>query len=52
MQTDEAYVFVGYDSRDDGRARFTAHGAIADSSVPQDAPNRQSIEARALVFWD
>ena len=52
MQTNEAYVFMGYDSRDDGRAKFTPHGAIADSSIPNDAPKRQSIEARALVFWD
>ncbi|DBB06063.1 TPA: hypothetical protein ACH3X3_009633 [Trebouxia sp. C0006] len=52
MQADEAYVFVNYESRDDGRARFTPHGAIADPSIPDDAPRRESIETRALVFWD
>ena len=51
MQTDEAYVFVNYDSRDDGRAKFTPHGAIADASIPENVPRRQSVEARALVFW-
>ena len=52
MQTDEAYVFVNYDSRRDGRPRFTPHAAIVDSSVPADAPIRESVETRALVFWD
>ena len=52
MQTDEAYVFVNYDSRQDGRPRFTPHVAVADSSVPADVPIRESIETRALVFWD
>lgn len=52
MQEDEAYVFVNYDSRDDGRARFTPHSTIVDPDVPEDAPIRQSIETRAFVFWD
>ena len=52
MQADEAYVFVNYESRNDGRARFTPHGAIVDASIPDDAPRRESIETRALVFWD
>ncbi len=52
MQTDEAYVFVNFEPQDDGRARFTPHGTIVDTSVPEDAPRRQSIETRALVFWD
>lgn len=52
MQTDEAYIFVNYDSRRDGRPRFTPHAAIVDSSVPADAPIRESVETRALVFWD
>ncbi len=47
MQADEAYVFVNYESRNDGRARFTPHGAIVDPSIPDDAPTRESIETRA-----
>lgn len=52
MTTDEAYVFVNYDSRDDGRPRYTPHAAIADTSIAADVPIRESIETRALVFWD
>ncbi len=52
MREDEAYVFVNYDSRHDGRARFTPHSTIVDPNVPEDAPIRQSIETRAFVFWD
>ena len=52
MQEDEAYVFVNYDSRHDGRARFTPHSTIVDPDVPKDAPVRQSVETRAFVFWD
>ena len=52
MQTDEAYVSVNYDSRDDGRVKATPHGAIADFSIPENVPKRQSIETRALVFWE
>ena len=52
MQADEAYVFVNYDSRTDGRAKFTPHGAIADLALPENLPERQSVEVRALVFWE
>ena len=52
MQADEAYVFMNYESCNDGRARFTPHGAIVDPSIPENAPRRESIETRALVFWD
>ena len=52
MQADEAHVFVNYDSRHDGRPRFTPHAAIADASTSEDVPIRESIETRALVFWD
>ena len=52
MRTDEAYVFVNYDSRRDGQPRVTPHAAIADSTVPENVPIRQSVETRALVFWD
>lgn len=51
MQEDEAYVFVQYDSRD-GHAKYSPHASIADSTIPEDAPKRQSIETRALIFFD
>ena len=40
-----------YDSKEDGRARFTAHSAFDDPSSPPEAPARESIEVRALVFF-
>ena len=38
-----------YDSKED-RARLTPHTAFSDDRSPKDAPERQSIEIRALVF--
>ena len=49
MQTDEAYLFVCYDSRQDGRARFTPHTSFDDPTCPPDAPERESVEIRAYV---
>jgi hypothetical protein len=51
MQTDEALLIKCYDSLDDGRARFTAHTAFRDPTTPIDAPPRESIEIRTLVFF-
>lgn len=51
MRPDEAYVFVEYDSRK-GRARFTPHTAFKDPTSAPDAPPRESVELRALVFWE
>ena len=51
MKTDEVYVFVCYDSREDGRARFTPHTSFDDPTCPPDAPERESIEIRAYAFW-
>lgn len=51
MHRDEALVFKVFDSETDGRARFTAHTSFEDPTTPPDAPPRQSIEARALVFF-
>ena len=51
ITTDEAYVFVCYDSRD-GRARFTPHTGFKDPTTSPDALPRQSIEIRAYVFWE
>ena len=52
MQTDEAILIKGYDSAEDGRARFSPHTAFDDPTSPPDAAPRQSIEARTLVFFD
>lgn len=52
MRPDEALVFKCYDSAKDGRARFTAHGSFDDPSAPADAPVRESIEVRSIVFWE
>ena len=46
-------VFYSFDSVDDGSvARLTPHTAFVDPSTPPDAPLRESIELRALVFYD
>ncbi len=51
MTRDEVVLIKGYDSRVDGRARFTPHTAFADPHTPPEAPARRSLEIRALVFW-
>ena len=51
MRRDEALVFKVFDSAKDGRARFTPHTSFEDPASPPDAAPRQSIEARALVFF-
>ena len=51
MKPEEAYVFVEYESRK-GRARFTPHTGFQDPATPKDAPIRESVELRALVFWE
>jgi len=51
MRKDEALLLKCYDSATDGRARFTAHTAFEDPNSPADAPYRESIEARTLVFF-
>jgi hypothetical protein len=50
MQIDEALLLKCYDSETDGRARFAPHTAFSDPTTPADAPPRESIEVRALVF--
>jgi hypothetical protein len=51
MERNEAILLKCYDSRDDGRARFTAHTSFEDPNSPLNAAPRESIEVRALVFW-
>jgi hypothetical protein len=50
MRTDEALLLKCFDSRTDGTARFTPHTAFVDPTTPADAPPRESIEVRTLVF--
>lgn len=51
LQKDEAILIKCFDSAEDGRARFAAHTAFEDSVNPVDAPPRESIELRTLVFY-
>ena len=50
MRADEVLLLKCYDSKTDGRARFAPHTAFADPTTPSNAPPRESIELRALVF--
>jgi hypothetical protein len=50
MTVDEALLLKCFDSRIDGRARFAPHSAFADPTTPPNAPPRESIELRTLVF--
>ena len=50
MTPDEAILLKCYDSATDGRTRFGPHTAFVDPTTPSDAPPRESIELRTLVF--
>lgn len=50
MTADEALLLKCYDSATDGRTRFVPHTAFIDPTTPPDAPPRESIELRMLVF--
>ena len=50
MQPDEVLLIKCFDTADDGRALLTPHTAFVDPTTPHDAPSRESIELRALVF--
>lgn len=50
MGANEALLIKCFDSNTDGRARFTPHSALADPTMPVNAPLRESIEVRTLVF--
>jgi hypothetical protein len=52
MEMNEVLLIKGFDSMQDGRARFTAHAAFEDPTAPASAPARESIEARVLVFFE
>jgi len=51
MQAEEAVLIRCFDSSLEGPARFSAHGGFEDPQTPEDAPPRESIEVRTLVFF-
>jgi hypothetical protein len=52
MTAAEALLIKTFDSADDGRATRTIHSAFENPLAPADAPPRESIESRMLVFFD
>ncbi len=52
MTRDEAILIKCYDSTKDGRSRFSLHSAFDDPTSPANPRPRQSIETRALAFFD
>ena len=50
MQPDEALLIRVHDSANDGRARLSFHTSF-DNPLAPDAPPRESIEVRTLVFF-
>ena len=48
---DEAILIKTFDSATDGRARRAVHTAFDNPAAPPDAPPRESIESRLLVFF-
>jgi hypothetical protein len=51
MRPDEVLLIKCHDSANDGRARLSFHSAFIDPNTPGDAPPRESIELRTLVFF-
>ncbi len=52
MERDEVLLIKSWDSLDDGRARFTPHGAFPLADQSPDAPARESIETRTYLVFD
>ena len=52
MQRNEVLLIKTFDSATDGRARRSIHTAFDNPLAPADAPARESIESRLLVFFD
>jgi len=51
MQPDEPVLIRCFDSGLEGAARFSAHTGFDDPTSPSDAPPRESLEVRTLVFY-
>jgi hypothetical protein len=51
QQADEVILIRVHDSANDGRARLSFHTSFENPLAPADAPPRESIEVRTLVFF-
>ncbi len=51
MTPEQLILLKTYDSEIDGRARFVGHSAFEDPTSPPNAPIRESIEIRTIVFY-
>ncbi|MEX2630508.1 MAG: CmcJ/NvfI family oxidoreductase [Tistlia sp.] len=51
MTPEEVLLIKGWDSRDDGRARFTPHSAFDLPATPPEAAPRESIEVRTFALF-
>ena len=52
MERDEVLFLKGWDSLDDGRAKFTPHSAFQLPDQNPDAPPRESIEVRTYLIFE
>lgn len=52
MTPEDVLLIKCFDSKKDGRATRVPHTAFTDPTAPLDAPERESIEIRALVFHE
>ncbi|KAF6791056.1 hypothetical protein CSOJ01_14414 [Colletotrichum sojae] len=50
LTSEEVILIKCFDTKTDGRARRVPHTAFVDPTAAEDAPPRESIEVRALVF--
>lgn len=48
---DQVILLKTYDSEQDGRARFVGHSAFEDPNTAPDAPVRESVEIRTIMFF-
>ena len=51
MQPGEVLLLKCFDTRKDGRARYTAHTGFANPQCPPGAVPRESIEVRTLAVF-
>ncbi len=52
MTRDEALLIKTFDSDCSGPARRSIHSAFANPAAPPDAPPRESMESRLMVFYE
>ena len=52
LEPEEVILIKCFDSKTDGRARRVPHTAFEDTGAAEDAPTRESIEVRCLVFHE